>query len=173
MVHESGERPSGRDESESQRLDRNLNELLQELRVVLPGVQVLFAFLLAVPFQQHFDKVTEFQKDVYFATLMLTALSAALLMSPSAYHRITFRLQQKDHLIWLANRFAIVGLGALALAMTGAIVLVTDFLFGTAMTIAAGVAALGFFVVFWYALPMKRRISAAADPDRPGPGTRS
>ncbi len=167
------DRPSGRDETEAARLDRNLGELLQELRVVLPGVQVLFAFLLAVPFQAHFSQVTEFQKDVYFATLMLTALSAALLMAPSAYHRITFRLQQKEQLVWLANRFTIVGLGALALAMTGAVVLVTDFLFGAAMTIAAGLAALGFFAVFWYAMPLKRRLSAEeSDRDRRGPGSR-
>lgn len=151
------DRPSGRDETEEERLDRNLGELLQELRVVLPGVQVLFAFLLAVPFQRNFTEVTEFQRDVYFGTLMMTALSAALLMSPSAYHRLTFRLQQKEQLIRVSNRFAIVGLGALAVAMTGAIVLVTDFLFGTTMTIIAGVVSLGFFAVFWYALPLQRR----------------
>ena len=86
-----GERPSGREETEGERLDRNLGELLQELRVALPGVQVLFAFLLAVPFQQGFTKITSFQKDVYFATLLLTAISAVLLISPSAYHRLTFR----------------------------------------------------------------------------------
>ena len=137
-----GERPSGRDETEDERLDRNLGELLQELRVALPGVQVLFAFLLAVPFQQNFTKITEFQKNVYFATLLLTAISAALLISPSAYHRLTFRYQQKHHLVFLANRFAIAGLGALALAMTGAILLITDVLFGTTATIVTGAVAL-------------------------------
>src|SRR5690349_23331973 len=97
------DRPSGRDESEDARLDRNLGELLQELRVALPGVQVLFAFLLAVPFQQHFTEITPFEKKVYFATLLCTALSAALLIAPSSYHRMTFRLQQKHELIFLAN----------------------------------------------------------------------
>ena len=87
--------PSGRDETEEERLDRNLGELLQELRVALPGVPVLFAFLLAVPFQQHFTSISEFDKKAYFATLLLTALSAALLIAPSAYHRLTFRYQQK------------------------------------------------------------------------------
>src|SRR6476469_11260691 len=101
---EKGERSSGRDETRDERLDRNLGELLQELRVALPGVQVLFAFLLAVPFQQNFTKITDFQEKVYFATLLLTALSAVLLISPSAYHRITFRTQQKDDLVYLANR---------------------------------------------------------------------
>ena len=124
------DRPSGREETEGERLDRNLGELLQELRVALPGVQVLFAFLLAVPFQQNFSEITAFQERVYFATLLLTAISAALLISPSAYHRMTFRMQQKDDLVFLANRLAIAGLGFLALAMTGAIMLITDVLFG-------------------------------------------
>ena len=98
-------------------------------------MQVLFAFLLAVPFQQNFTKITDFQKKVYFATLLLTAISAVLLISPSAYHRLTFRYQQKHRLVFLANRFAIAGLGVLALAMTGAIMLITDVLFGTAATV--------------------------------------
>src|SRR4051794_30120757 len=127
-----GGRDSGRDETEEERLDRNLGELLQELRVALPGVQVLFAFLLAVPFQKGFEEVTSFQKDVYFATLILTAISATMLISPSAYHRVTFRYQQKRRLVYYANRFAIVGLVFLALAMTGAILLITDVLFSTA-----------------------------------------
>ena len=156
------ERDSGRDETEEERLDRNLGELLQELRVALPGVQVLFAFLLAVPFQQGFQEVTEFQKKVYFATLILTAISATMLISPSAYHRITFRYQQKRRLVYYANRFAIVGLVFLALAMTGAILLVTDVLFSTAA--AAVVAALAFcvFGFFWFALPLRRRIGLSA-----------
>jgi hypothetical protein len=162
-----GERPSGREESEGERLDRNLGELLQELRVALPGVQVLFAFLLAVPFQQNFTKITEFQKGVYFATLLLTAISAVLLISPSAYHRLTFRMQQKDHLIFLANRFMILGLGALALAMTGAIVLITNVLFGATATVVTGILALSVFVLFWYALPLKRRLSSDKEPDPP------
>src|SRR5215475_3220626 len=132
-------RPSGRDETEAERLDRNLGELLQELRVALPGVQVLFAFLLAVPFQQHFTEITPFEKKVYFATLLCTAISAALLIAPSSYHRITFHLQQKRELIFLANRFTIAGLSFLALAMTGAIVLITDFLFGGIVTLLTGV----------------------------------
>src|SRR4029077_179535 len=126
------ERDSGREESEGDRLDRNLGELLQELRVALPGVQVLFAFLLAVPFQQNFTKITELEKRIYFVTLLCTAISAVLLISPSAYHRLTFRYQQKRKLIFYSNRFAIAGLFFLALAMTGAIALITAVLFGTA-----------------------------------------
>jgi hypothetical protein len=151
---------SGRQESEGERLDRNLGELLQELRVALPGVQVLFAFLLAVPFQQNFTKITPFQEKVYFATLLLTALSAVLLISPSAYHRMTFRMQQKNHLIFLANKLAIAGLGFLALAMTGAIMLITDVLYGPVATAITAGTALSIFILFWYALPLRRRFKS-------------
>jgi uncharacterized protein DUF6328 len=143
------ERSSGRDETEEERLDRNLGELLQELRVALPGVQVLFAFLLAVPFQQNFTKITEFEKRVYFATLLLIA--------PSAYHRLTFRYQQKYRLVFVSNRLAIAGLATLALAMTSAILLITDVLFGTATTVITTGFALTMFIVFWAVLPLRRR----------------
>lgn len=161
MTESSGRRehPSGRDESEAERLDRNLGELLQELRVALPGVQVLFAFLLAVPFQQEFQKVSEFEKEMYFATLLLTTLSAALLIAPTAYHRLTFRYQQKHRLVFVSNRLTIAGLGALALAMTCAVLLITHFLFGTAVTVVVTAAVLTTFVVFWVALPLRRRFS--------------
>jgi hypothetical protein len=128
--------------------------------VALPGVQVLFAFLLAVPFQQNFTKITPFQEKVYFATLLLTALSAVLLISPSAYHRMTFRMQQKDHLIFLANKLAIAGLAFLALAMTGAITLITDILYGAVATAITAGLAFFVFVLFWYALPLRRRFSS-------------
>ena len=114
-----GERSSGRDESENQRLDRNLGELLQELRVALPGVQVLFAFLLTIPFNQRFAQLTTAQERIYLATLLATTISAVLLIAPTAYHRINFRKQQKGRLVYIANRLAIAGLGFLALAMTG------------------------------------------------------
>jgi hypothetical protein len=155
------DRPSGREESEDQRLDRNLGELLQELRVALPGVQVLFAFLLAVPFQQNFTKITPFEKNVYFATLLSTAISAALLISPSAYHRLTFHLQQKRQLVFLANRLTIAGLGFLALAMTGAVTLITDVLFGGVTTVIFGGAAALMFVLLWGVLPLRQRLRLA------------
>jgi hypothetical protein len=150
---------SGRDETEEERLDRNLGELLQELRVALPGVQVLFAFLLAVPFQQNFTSISDFDKTMYFVTLLLTALSAALLIAPSAYHRLTFRYQQKHRLVFVSNRLAIAGLGVLALAMTCAILLVTNVLWGTvATTVVTTVLVLAMFGVLWVALPMRRRL---------------
>jgi len=149
------DRPSGRDETEAERLDRNLGELLQELRIALPGVQVLFAFLLAVPFQQRFSEITGFQEKAYFLTLLFTAVSAALLIAPSAQHRIAFRLQRKEELVLLANRLAIAGLGFLALAMTCAIVLVTDVLFGPLMTVLTGAFAAAMFVALWFLMPVR------------------
>jgi hypothetical protein len=157
------ERPSGREESEDARLDRNLGELLQELRVALPGVQVLFAFLLAVPFQRNFTEITPFQEKVYFATLLSTAVSAALLISPTAYHRLTFHLQQKRRLVLLSNRLAIAGLGFLALAMTGAIMLITDVLFGAFATVVFSLAAALMFAVLWGLLPLRRRLVLARE----------
>jgi putative flippase GtrA len=148
---------SGRDETEAERLDRNLAELLQELRVALPGVQVLFAFLLAVPFQKRFGEITSFQESIYFVILLATAISAALLIAPTAYHRVTFRLQRKEELVRLSNRLAIVGLGFLALAMTGAIVLITNFLYSTVLTVVAGILAAGMFIGLWYLLPVWER----------------
>jgi hypothetical protein len=153
------ERESGREETEGERLDRNLGELLQELRVALPGVQVLFAFLLAVPFQQNFTKITELEKRIYFATLLFTAISAILLISPSSYHRVTFRYQQKRKLIFYANRFAIAGLVFLALAMIGAIALITAVLFGTVAAAVTTACAFLTFGFFWFALPLRRRLA--------------
>ena len=158
-----GERSSGRDESESQRLDRNLSELLQELRVALPGVQVLFAFLLTIPFNQRFAQLTTAQERIYLATLLATTISAVLLIAPTAYHRINFRKQQKGQLVYIANRLAIAGLGFLALAMTGVVLLVTDFLFATVVTVICTAFAALMFATFWYGLPMLRRISLGED----------
>ena len=161
------ERNSGREETEEERLDRNLGELLQELRVALPGVQVLFAFLLAVPFQQGFTRITAFQRDVYFGTLICTAISAVMLISPSAYHRLTFRYQQKRKLVFYANRFAIIGLVFLALAMTGAVMLITDILFGTVATIVMTPITALTFSFFWFALPLQRRLTLSAEGRQP------
>jgi O-antigen/teichoic acid export membrane protein len=146
----------GRNETDKERLDRNLNELLGELRVALPGVQVLFAFLLAVPFNQRFGKTTGFEKDVYYATLLLTAAATACLIAPSAQHRIEFRRDDKRHIVFLANRFAIVGFGFLALAMTGVVLLVTSFLFSTAATVVGTAGTAIVLIGLWYVWPLAR-----------------
>jgi hypothetical protein len=148
---------SRRRETADERIDRNLTELLNELRVALPGVQVLFAFLLAVPFSQRFDSLTGYQEDVYYGTLICAAAATAFLIAPTAHHRIEFRLQDKQHIVFLANRFAIVGLSFLALAMTGVVLLVTDVIFGGIATVAATSITAGVFAVLWYVLPFTRR----------------
>jgi hypothetical protein len=165
------EQPSGREETDDQRLDRNLGELLQELRVALPGVQVLFGFLLAVPFQRNFKEISPFQEKAYFGTLLCAAASAALLIAPTAYHRLTFHLQQKQELVFLANRLAIAGLGFLALAMTGALMLITDILFGGIATVVVTAGAAAMFIGLWYVLPVRRRVSLGMRPfEQPDPG---
>lgn len=163
MLDDSSQRepPARPDESDHERLDRNLMELLGELRVALPGVQVLFAFLLAVPFQQRFGDVTTFQRDVYFATLCFALIASACLIAPTAYHRITFRLQQKEALVRAANRLTIAGLAALALAMTGVMLLISDYLFGTTTAIVTTTIAALLLALLWGVLPLQRRRVAA------------
>jgi hypothetical protein len=145
------------EESKEERLDRELIEFLNELRVALPGVQVLFAFLLGVPFTQRFAQVTDLQKDVYFLTFLCATAATALLIAPSAYHRLDWRRGDKEHLLVVSNRLAIAGTTFLALAITGSVFVVTDLLFEntSAALIAAGTAA--FFGWFWYGLPLVRR----------------
>ena len=144
-------------ETEKERLDRELIELLNELRVALPGVQVLFAFLLAVPFYQRFEDVTSFQRDVYFATLSLALIAIALMIAPTAVHRLNFRANDKKAIVMISNRLAIVGVSVLALAMVGVMVLISDLLFGPAMTVAVGVLSAFVFALLWAALPLSRR----------------
>jgi uncharacterized protein involved in cysteine biosynthesis len=148
---------TGRRETEEERVDRNLQEMLGELRVALPGVQVLFAFLLVVPFNQRFAEVTDFQKTVYFVTLLFTAASTVCLIAPSAHHRIEFRRQNKEVIVRTGNRIVVVGLGLLGIAMTGAVLFVSDVLYDTAMTIAAAAAVGIAFAVLWYGVPLRRR----------------
>jgi Family of unknown function (DUF6328) len=155
-----------RNETPDERADRNMSELLQELRVALPGVQILFAFLLAVPFQQRFEQVSQFQKSTYFATLLLSAVATAFLISPSAYHRLNFRRRDKEYLVEIAGRFMVIGMAALALAMTGAVMFVTDELFReTAVAVTAAAVAL-MFALLWFVMPLLRRRHTQAPRDR-------
>jgi hypothetical protein len=147
-------------ESRRERVNRELIELLNELRVALPGVQVLFGFLLAVPFSNGYDRVTNFQRAVFFITLSSTAVSTAFFIAPSAYHRIHFRNHEKEQLLFTSNRFAIVGLVFLAIAMIGVMVLVTSMLYSSTAVVVAGVLAGALFFGLWAALPLKRRYDA-------------
>ena len=153
----------GRDETDFERADRNLTELLGELRVALPGVQVLFAFLLIVPFNSRFGDVNAFQRDLYLGTLVCTALASAFLIAPSMHHRLEFQHRDKAHLVKVANRLTIVGLTFVALAMIGVIALVTDFVFGTATMVVTTTAIALTFALLWYVLPLARRRQIARD----------
>ena len=150
---------TGRDETEAERLDRNLQEFLGELRVALPGVQVLFAFLLVVPFNQRFPDITDFQKTTYFVTLLFTAAASVCLIAPTAQHRIEFRRQHKEQILFMANRLAILGLGFLAIAMTGAILLITDVLYGSTTTLIVTLAVGVAFATLWYLVPVRRLVA--------------
>jgi hypothetical protein len=158
-MSEESKRQARSDEDEGERLDRELLELLNELRVVMPGVQLLFAFLLTVPFQQRFAQVTDFQRIVYVITLVLTAASVAFLMAPSAFHRLTFREGQKPYLVKLGTRQTIVGMALMALAMNGAVLLVVDALFRwpTVAVIVTGTSLL--FAWLWFGLGLTRLAS--------------
>lgn len=148
--------PARQDHGE--RLDRELIELLNGLRVILPGIQVLFAFLLTVPFTQMFSRVTEGQRAVYFAAFVLTAVSSVFLIAPSAYHRLRWRQRDKERLLRYGNAFAIVGIGLLGLAIMATVYLVTDLLF-RALAASLFAAGLGGLVVgLWFGLPLARRI---------------
>lgn len=148
---------SGRDESRDERDDRNLLELLQELRVAGLGVQVLFGFLLSLPFTSRFSKLSGTQRDLYVADVLLAAIAIALLVAPVAYHRLVFRQHQKEPLIHAANIMALAGLGAVALAVTLAVLLVLGFVGLGGIGIVIGVLTGCFFGALWYAIPLIRR----------------
>jgi cation transport ATPase len=146
-----------RSDEEQQRLNRQMTELLNELRVAMPGVQVLFAFLLAVPFQQRFETVNAFQRDVYLFTLLAAATATAFLVAPSAYHRIAFQEHEKERIIWMGTRQFVCGIVALAVAMTGAVLLVTDVLFQAATTIVVVGCVAAVFAWLWFGIGLRRK----------------
>jgi hypothetical protein len=146
-----------RDESEAQRDDRNLAELLQELRISGLGVQVLFGFLLSLPFTARFAKLSQGQRDLYLASLVLSAVATALLLGPVAYHRIVFRRRQKEPLVRAASVMATLGLAAVGLAICAAVLLATT---TVATGLPAGLITVFVFVLFaglWFAFPLTRR----------------
>lgn len=156
---DSGSDDGGRDESEKERLDRNMIELLNELRVALPGVQVLFAFLLILPFSQGFTTVDSFQKTVFLVTLLATALAAVALIAPSMHHRLEFREGNKAEILRDSNRLAIIGMTSLAVAMIGAVMLITDFVFDGDTMIASVVGVSLAFILVWYVMPARRLLA--------------
>ena len=151
------EDPDPRQETEAERADRNLGELLQELRVAGLGVQVLFGFLLSLPFTTRFTQLSPGQRNLYLATLVLAAVATALLLGPVAYHRLVFRQGEKERLVRAANIMAIAGLATVGLAVSAAVLLVTDYVSSglTAGLITAFVTCL--FAGLWFVLPLARR----------------
>jgi len=148
-----------RGETEKERVDRELIELLNELRVVLPGVQVLFAFLMTVPFSNGFPKMTSLQRDVYFVSFVCATLATLLLIAPTTYHRLLFRQGNKERILQDSNKLVIAGTVFLAQAMAAAVFVITDVLFeAVAGSVVAGLAA-GAFVALWYGLPLSRRLN--------------
>jgi hypothetical protein len=140
-------------------LDRELLELLNELRVALPGVQVLFAFLLAVPFTTGWERVTDFQRDVFFIAFLCTAAASILLIAPSAYHRLRWREGEKEQMLVTSNRLAIAGTVFLALGMTAVVLLISDLLFKAWWAALTTAIVAGGFAWFWYGIPFVHRPS--------------
>jgi hypothetical protein len=142
-----------RGETTAQRLDRNYGEILQELRVVQTGVQILFAFLLSLAFYERFAHLTSTQRNFYFATLMVAVLASALLIAPVAHHRMLFGQRRKDALVAASNRLAIVGLCFVMLALAGSIFLITDVLYQSGAAVAVTCAVIAVFVGLWFVMP--------------------
>ena len=144
-------------EDPQERTARELIELLQELRIVIPGVQVLFAFLLTVPFNQRFTELNTVQRDVFFSTLLCTAAATALLIAPSAHHRLLFRKGLREQRLKMGNLLAILGLVFLVPAMVGVVFVITDLIFGSAVAVVVTVAMALLFSLLWFVLPLPYR----------------
>jgi Family of unknown function (DUF6328) len=144
-------------EDRHERTAREMIELLQELRIVIPGVQVLFAFLLTVPFNQGFSKLDSLQQGVFFATLLCTAVATALLIAPSSHHRLLFRQGVREQRLKMGNLLAILGLAFLVPAMVGVVFVITDFIFGLRAALVVTVAMALFFSLLWFVLPLPYR----------------
>ena len=150
--------PGAGDETHKDRVNRELSELLDEVRVAIPGAEVLFAFLLGVAFTERFESLTSSQRAVYFAVLLLTAMATALLISPTAHHRLRFRDGDKERMLFTASRLAVASLGLLLLAVSGVVFLVGDVIYGSTMAGLAGGGICAWFVGFWLVVPLSSRL---------------
>jgi hypothetical protein len=160
MMQRQVEQPP-RGEQESERLGRNVTDLLNELRVAGAGIQVMFAFLLVVPFNAGWQRTSVFDRWVYFVALLCIAIAAVLLIAPSVHHRLLFRQRERDYLVRVGTRLAIVAAAFLAVGLSGIMVLISNFVFGTLAAIVAGVAAAIVVCATWFALPLVRRRAGA------------
>ena len=143
----------GRDETEAERIDRNLTELLQELRVAGIGTSVLFAFLLSLPFTNRFAELGANQLRLYVADLLLSALAIALMTAPVAHHRVVFRRHEKERVLQRANKMAIFGLAAAALSVSGSVLLILDVVYGGVIVAVLAALTAAVFAVLWFVLP--------------------
>ncbi len=157
MTERSEEAEQSRDESQPERLDRNTVELLNELRIAGTGIQVMFAFLLILPFNTGWKRVDGFERTVYFITLLVVALAAFLLMAPPIHHRLLFRHGEKPFLIQTGNYMAIAGMSCLGLGFILILVLISDFVIGGAAPVVVGVVAAALLAGLWFVLPLVRR----------------
>ena len=150
-------RPRLAHETEKHRWDRNFADLIQELRVAQTGVQILFAFLLTLPFSSGFPDVSALQRDLYVVALLSAAAAAAMLISPVAFHRALFRQGRKPELVRYAHRMVTGGLAFLLISMVSSIFLIVDYLLSRWVAIVLGVLAAAWFLVFWVGIPIYRR----------------
>jgi hypothetical protein len=156
----TSEQAQRRDETEEERLDRNLGELLQELRVAIPGIQFLFAFLLVVPFQQGWTGVTDFERNVYYVALVATTAAGVCLIGPVARHRLRFRELDKKWIVETSHKYAIAGLAFLAIAITSAILFVSHVVFtDPATSIVATVAVAAMIAWVWFGAALLRELA--------------
>jgi hypothetical protein len=169
LTDQHRDRPPGRtagdpDESPEERLNRNLDQLLQELRVALPGVQVLFAFLLVVPFNARFSELTTSQRTFYLVALLCSALASALLIAPSVHHRVLFHRKRKPEFVRLANTLAVAGMVALVAAFTASVALITSFVFAEIVAVVVTVSTAFMFAATWFGLPLWLREQPGSGP---------
>jgi hypothetical protein len=163
----AGDRPPGdhaagmEQESEGERLNRNLDQLMQELRVALPGVQVLFAFLMVVPFNARFNELTTGQRDLYLVALMCACTASALLIAPSVHHRVLFHRRRKPELVRIGSQLAVAGMVVLVAAFTSSVALIASFIFTSTVSVALTAGTLIMFGVTWFVVPLLLR-------ERPG-----
>ena len=146
------------EETKEERLDRELEELLQELRLALPGVQILFGFLLVVPFNNRFEMTDDLQRDVWFAALLLALAAVACFIAPTAYHRVRFRDYDKERLVQTGTRLALAGLGFLATALSASAFFVTGFVFDDGLAAVVTAIAAGLLGGLWFGLPLARKL---------------
>jgi predicted membrane channel-forming protein YqfA (hemolysin III family) len=153
------ENTNDRDESNSERLDREHEQLFHELRSILPGAEVLFAFLLTIAFTERFRTLTDLQRNVYYTIFLLSATSLALLLAPTAFHRVRFRQSDKNAMLKLANREMIAAMALMSFSTTGVVFLITDLLFSSAVATIVGATLIVVMSCLWWLVPLRRRFN--------------